>query len=1103
MSNTAASVLTPSKFKYLIILVFIFILGFTVFKMMQFEDSIREKRIVRINLGGEKKKLIPEISAAELQKISSAAKLRFKTGEKYFSVLETKIREGEGISEWNRYFLKGVNMGVALPGNYPSEFSATYDIYLNWFNKIAEMNSNTIRIYTVLPPEFYEAFAQYNINHSNKPLYILQGVWADETDSNDYFDKNYVEKFQKEIKDVIDVIHGNTVIQERPGHASGTYARDISKYVIGILLGREWEPITVTTTNQKNKNINSYQGNFISLPAGTPMESWLAQMMDFTVHYETQLYSEQRPVSFVNWLPTDPMYHNSEFIENKKVREYDNDIESIDFKKFYITNLFKAGIYAAYHAYPYYPDYIYLDDKYKNAVNKDGLKDNYYGYLEDLKDHCPDMPLVIAEYGLPSSRGNSHDTPFGLSQGGHSEDDQAVKNKMLTEDIFNSGCGGAIYFEWIDEWFKFNWLVLDFEVPASRRKLWHNMENPEQNFGIEAIEQRTKTVDGSGNDWSEKEKISEESNHSFYAGSDAEYFYMKYKLDDFDFSKNNLHIALDTYDKAKGDHKLPFLKENLDRGAEFLVNFINKDSAEILADDKYSVYSDIYNDYVPVYSSKENSDGKFVRQILLSNRERESLLGEKTDRKVYDRSSLTYGNSSDSRFSNSNWFWNENEKVIEIRIPWHLLNVSDPSSRNVLDDKEGTGDIESSETDGFHIYSYITDKKDENVRQIPGSSSDFYKWGKWEVPPYTSRFKKSYYMFQNLFPTFTVKDTTEEKEVIQNFEISKWYNNKDGALTLSFDDGTITQYEYAVPVMEKYGIKATFALVTEWTKDFPSSSAEKGNFSVEKFGWKQAKELLAKGNEIASHNQFHIKMDTLSDSEMLMQMTESRIIAEKNLNSKVYTFVFPYSATRSNIFTLPAKAGYIFARTGEESVNQSDNVNLEKLTTLAIYSEEVPNLKEINKYISDANGKWLILNYHNIFPSDSKEMNLLKYHDVTATYSVTPETFKKQVRLMRNSDYWIAPINVVGRYVLEREVSKLEFTNHDNKIILKAGNDLDTSIYNIPLTIVFTTDWKIVRVVNSAEDGIYNPRNNTILINLYPNREVILEDLSERKTDKE
>ncbi|MBL0107359.1 MAG: hypothetical protein IPP52_08745 [Ignavibacteria bacterium] len=147
------------------------------------------------------------------------------------------------------------------------------------------------------------------------------------------------------------------------------------------------------------------------------MEVWLAGMMDFTVHYETQIYEEQRPVSFVNWLPTDPMYHNSEFIENKKVREYDNDIESIDFRKFYSTDLFKAGIFASYHAYPYYPDFVYLDKKYTTAVNAAGNKDNYYGYLKDLKENCTDMPLLITEYGVPSSRGNSHYSTFRISSG--------------------------------------------------------------------------------------------------------------------------------------------------------------------------------------------------------------------------------------------------------------------------------------------------------------------------------------------------------------------------------------------------------------------------------------------------------------------------------------------------------------------------------------------------------------------------------------------------------------------------------------------------------------------------------------------------------------
>lgn len=1098
MHTTSRSYISSSKLKYLIILSFVILLGFTVYKMMQFEDSIREQRIVRINVGGEKKKLIPVISNALLKEKADNSEFLFKTGKKYFSVLEKKIEEGNQVQEWKKHFLKGVNMGVAIPGSYPSEFRATYDIYMDWLKKIAGMNSNTIRTYTILPPEFYEAFAQFNLENNNKPLYLMQGVWADETDSNNYFEKEYSERFQNEIKDVIDVIHGKAVISERRGHASGIYSRDISQYTVAILLGREWEPVTVTTTNKKNPSLVSYNGNFISLPSGNPMEVWLAGMMDFTVHYETQIYEAQRPVSFVNWLPTDPMYHNSEFIENKKVREYDNDIESIDFRKFYSTNLFKAGIFASYHAYPYYPDFIYLDKEYSSAVNAAGRKDNYFGYLNDLKKNCTDMPLLITEYGVPSSRGNSHYSTFGFHQGGHSEEDQAEVNKTLTEDIYNTGCGGAIYFEWMDEWFKFNWLVLDFEVPAERRKFWHNMENPEQNFGVLAVEQRSKIIDGLENDWSNKEHISGNDKYKFSASSDAEYYYMKYNLSEFSFDKNNIHIAIDTYDRKKGDHKLPFLEKDIDKGAEFLINFVNQDSAEILVDEKYSVYSDIYNDYVPVYASKENRDGKFVRQILLSNRERESLEGYKTQRIVYDRSSLTHGNSSEYNFSNSNWYWNKNDKILEIRIPWHLLNVSDPSSLSVLDDKAGTGEIESSETDGFNVYSYISDKQDKNVIQIPEDKSDFYVWKKWETPEYKTRFKKSYYMFQELFHSFEADEDTAENKITPEFRITDWFENKHGAISVSFDDASMTQYTEGVPVLDKYGIKATFAVISGWMNENPSLSAEKGNFSIEKFGWKQARELLENGHEIASHNEFHIKLDTVPADRVYDMMLNSRLTIEQNINHPVYTFVFPYSSTKDFLFPLTVKAGYLFARTGTDQTNIKNNLDFSRLATVAIYNENNPTPEEFKEKIDSAYDKWIILNYHHIFPDDSKEMNLLRYHNVTNTYSITPAMFERQMRLARNSGHWIAPISTIGRYIRQKENSRLEITDHDDRILVKIVNDLDRNIYNIPLTIEFTTGWSVVKVSNSLNDGIYNPRNNKIYINVLPNEEIIIENISQQ-----
>jgi len=1088
-----------SKLKYLVIFSFAALLGFTVYKMIKFEDSVRETRIVRIGSVAEQK-LLPEISSSEISKRAEESELRFKTGNKYFSVQEIKIRNGENVVEWHPHFLKGVNMGVAIPGNYPSEFSATYDMYFNWFRQIAAMNANTVRIYTVLPPEFYEAFAQYNIDNNSKPLYLMQGVWADDADSGDYFDKGYSERFRKEIKDVIDVVHGNAVIKERPGHAAGTYARNVSNYVIGILLGREWEPSTVITTNSKNKKITKFIGDFISLPEGNPMEAWLAEMMDFTVRYETQIYRTQRPVSFVNWLPLDPMYHNSEFIESRKVREYDNDIESIDFRKFYRTPLFKAGIYSAYHAYPYYPDYVYMDEKYKGGINHKGEKDNYYAYLEDLKDNCPGMPLVIAEYGLPSSRGNSHSTPFGLDQGGHSEKDQAELNRTLTEDIFHTGCGGAIYFEWIDEWFKFNWLVMDFEVPAERRKLWHNMENPEQNFGVIAVEQRTKTVDGISDDWTENEKISSSGSKAVVsASSDAEYFYMKLKSDKLDPTKEKIFIAIDTYDKKKGSHKLPYIDKALDRGYEFLIGIHSKDSAEILVDENYSVYSDIYADFVPVYASKENNNGKFVRQILLSNRERESLTGEKVSRKVYDRSSLIHGNSSQAEYSNSNMFIDEQSGIIEIRLPWHLLNVTDPSSGQVLNDVEGTPDIESIKSDAFNILVYYVNSTD-NSAAFNSSGGDYkFSLKGWDKPEYRMREKESYREFKELFAGLKVTED-EKNELSENsYKIAEWYQNKDGAITISYDDGTLTQLSYGIPVLDKYKLKATFALISEWTKENMSSSAEKGSFTVEKIGWNQARVLRDEGHEIASHGFMHVKMDTMSVSMATYHIEESKRVLEENLGSKIFTFVFPYSATRDELFNAASNAGYLFARTGEETINEKGSLNLHKLATIAVYNEYTPSLYELYSKFMSSNGKWLILNYHNIFTNDSKEMNVLRSHNVYSTYSVTPEMFDKQIRLVRNSGRWIAPINVVGRYIMQNESTTLQLSEHDNKVLIKAVCNIEDRDFLVPMTLVVETSSNFVKVEGSVNDGIYNPVKGKILIDIMPNKELVIEELKALK----
>ncbi|MFC1734269.1 hypothetical protein ACFL6I_28535, partial [candidate division KSB1 bacterium] len=819
------------KGKYFVIIILTGILAVIVFRMLKFEAALRKHRFIEVLVEDENKPLFDMLPVEQLTSLAVTADYYAMVDGDYFKILSKKIKNDEKVNEWEHIFLKGVNLGVAMPGHFPTEFSLNFNEYLEWLIMIGEMNANVVRLYTILPPSFYEAFAYYNLHYHKKKLFLLQGVWAKAPPDHDYFNSSYTREFQKEIKNVIDVIHGNSVLKPRPGSAEGVYISDVSEYVLGIILGREWEPIAVSKTNTRD-TINNFNGNFISVSNGTAMEIWLGKMMEFTIHYETQQYRAQRPISFVNWLPLDPMFHMFEYIESDEINEFDNDLESIDFTKYHSTTLFQPGFFASYHAYPYYPDFIFLEKKY-NTLNSQGEKDNYFAYLKDLKKHHPQIPLVIAEYGLPSSRGNSHYTPFGFHQGGHNEKEQAALSKILTRDIHETGCAGAVYFEWIDEWFKFNWLVMDFEQPHERRKFWHNLENPEQNFGIIAVESRSKTLDGKLDDW---KNIDPSQNEFVYFDADASYFYICLKSPSTDFKNQNIYIAIDTYDKEKGDHHLPFRKEKFERGYEFLIKINSIDSAAILIDDQYSIYTDAIRNIRPVYSSKNNENALFVDQRLLSNRERVSITGDSSQLIDHNRSNLKMGLSSDPAFSNSDWYWNKDEKIIEMRLTWHLLNVGDPSNRYVIDDKAGTSDIEYSQTDGFNMLFYVTDEKGNLIPNKLSDEDFFFTWNSWENPKYKIRKKPIYDTLKNCFPNLIPLQTKDiDMPIIaDDFKLCDFYNNKLAAVSLLFDNSCYSQYQNALPLLNKYHVKASFGVVYEWLRQGLTSVPEEISFSLKR-----------------------------------------------------------------------------------------------------------------------------------------------------------------------------------------------------------------------------------------------------------------------------
>ncbi len=323
--------------------------------------------------------------------------------------------KNEQFAIWNGtgyipVFIKGINLGISVPGTQPGQLAATAEDYRRWFHLIREAGYNTVRLYTLHFPAFYEELRLFNLEHPQAPLMVLQGIWLEENETvSDLFLQTA--EFDQEIREVVAAVHGDIVIPSRLGKAHGTFSTDISDWVIGFVPGREIFPDEVAITNLSNPGETSYSGDYFQLPAGDPVEVWLTERLDQLMGYEHDQYQSRRPTGISTWPTLDPLFHPTE----QDIPDSSEDREQIDLANVQSTDS-SAGFFIGYHAYPYYPDFI-VEDPYYNAESDQEGPNNYLGYLKDLKSHYAQIPLLIAEFGVPSSWGTAHHSPSGMNHG--------------------------------------------------------------------------------------------------------------------------------------------------------------------------------------------------------------------------------------------------------------------------------------------------------------------------------------------------------------------------------------------------------------------------------------------------------------------------------------------------------------------------------------------------------------------------------------------------------------------------------------------------------------------------------------------------------------
>lgn len=628
-----------------------------------------------------------------------------------------QVRE-EG--EWKTIYAAGVNIGPATPGHFASEPPLEMSFYLNWLNEIAVMGANCVRVYTLLPPGFYRALLAYNLQNPRRPLYLFQGIWLTEPPLDNFLDKLFTSEFEKECHDVADAIHGQASIPIVRGHAGGIYSVDVSPYVLGWAVGREIEPHEAITTNLRNPGVKSFTGRYLKIENGNPCEVWLTRICDALVEYEASKYNWQRPICFVNWLPLDPLDHPTEtrtYDELKFFRKAgeetpppvpgvpdDADVVSLDEEKISPQPDFQAGYFALYHIYPYYPDFLNLDPGYRKARDARGLS-NYWGYLLDLKQHFQRTPLLVGEYGLPTSIGIAHFNPYGWNHGGLSETQQGEDVVRLTEDIKNAGCAGGLIFEWIDEWWKVNWQVQDFEKPFDRKAFWHDDMNPEQFFGlVKFVPQEPAPYTTVAPQMSSGESRSQSAAaglplvRSIQASWDPSALYIDLALDitpggAIDWSRTRYLLALNTCDSPCGSAALPFVNGwQMKDGANYIVHLAGPDSSRLMIAHTYDPRrrSSAQGESRPIMHfgipsrlfTTLDPKGEFEGLIVQTNSPRFGRDGTFYPGVKYDQGLLHYGNfdpNATDYDSLGQWYFDPASGRIRLRLSWGLLLALDPS----------------------------------------------------------------------------------------------------------------------------------------------------------------------------------------------------------------------------------------------------------------------------------------------------------------------------------------------------------------------------------------------------------------------------------------
>ncbi|MCR8670651.1 hypothetical protein [Agrococcus sp. HG114] len=579
-------------------------------------------------------------------------------------VLAESDRDGFRLhtASGDKGFLPGVNVGATVPLHQPGEIDVlTADDYRRWFPQMADLGIRVVRIYTLHPPTFYDELAAYNAAHPSEPLYLVQGVYLP--------DERYVEEggtlcepaldeaFSAELSAVSAAVHGDLERAAAPGAASGRWTTDVSPWLAAWIVGVEWDPAGTARTDAACGAGSGEPGRYFApTDDASGTERWIARHMDDLAALEAAR-GDSVPIALANWPTTDPLVHDTEPLETE-------DLVGVDANHVLPTAAWPGGTFASFHAYPYYPDFQRYEPGYDEQEWR-GESDRYAGYLAALQEHFAErMPLLVTEFGVPTSLGSAHAGTLGRDQGGHDESTAMAMNADMARMMAGLGLGGAFVFSWTDEWFKHTWNTMEHQVPE-RRQLWHDPLTNEQWFGIVATDSDLVP------DAVAEERPSSGPFEHISVRADASWVHIDLALRER--LPRELSVGVDVLPgPLRDDYRVLVDTEAATARAE-----VRQELDPMRLDTAVRPYHPDAADEWHLYRLLTNRAHHLGDRVLPAEHHEPGLLVEGD----WDPASAEY----DSR---ATWSADAERRSVRLRLPWPMLGMADPSSRTALGEGE-------------------------------------------------------------------------------------------------------------------------------------------------------------------------------------------------------------------------------------------------------------------------------------------------------------------------------------------------------------------------------------------------------------------------------